>query len=109
MTIGIMTAIGIEEVKNIRDIGIERRDQSQPMFATIAAGLAIGPMSVTCRKSRSKLFIFYNIIYYIFIPIVSLTNLVVKIREANIVPIPLITSLKRITLIKKKKQSLGLI
>ena len=54
MTIGIMTAIGIEEVKNIRDIGIERRDQSQPMFAIIAAGLAIGPMSVTCRKSRSK-------------------------------------------------------
>ena len=58
MTIGIMTAIGIEEVKNIRDIGIERRDQSQPMFAIIAAGLAIGPMSVTCPKSRSKLFIF---------------------------------------------------
>lgn len=53
-----MTAIGIEEVKNIRDIGIERRDQSQQMFATIAAGLAIGPMSVTCRKSRSKLYIF---------------------------------------------------
>jgi len=58
MTIGIMTAIGIEEVKNIRDIGIERRGQSQPMFAIIAAGLAIGPMSVTCQKSRSKLFIF---------------------------------------------------
>ena len=58
MTIGIMTAIGIEEVKNIRDIGIEKLDQSQLMFAIIAEGLAIGPMSVTCRKSRSKLYIF---------------------------------------------------
>lgn len=68
MTIGIMTAIGIEEVKNIRDIGIERRDRSQQMFAIIAAGLAIGPMSVTCRKSRSKLYIFYNIKILYFYP-----------------------------------------
>ena len=55
MTIEMWIDIDIEEMKNIRDIDIEKRDLSRRMFVIIAGDWDIGPMNVRSQKSLSKL------------------------------------------------------